>query len=183
MHQPQGCSRVFQTFLRPFERSELMNQTQHEEFLNIWRWWNTIQRIFRCLSLRCLKTPPPAVLNRHFKSKSFYFLFFNVFNVFPKVASGLRHLRTSTRLRWRFWIDWILFILFTSHLRWSPRPLLHSWQPMRPATVSDRDVEISRARLSEVKSGVEGKIYMVKSGWGFLLYTSFTFPGLAFYSS
>ena len=77
----------------------------------------------------------------------------------PKLLRGcrLRHPRTSTRLGWRFRIDWILFILFTSRLRWSPRPPLHSWQPMRPASVSDKDGEISRARLSEVKSGEEGK--------------------------
>ena len=80
----------------------------------------------------------------------------------PKLLQGcrLRHPRTSTRLGWRFWIDWILFILFTSHLRWSPLPLLHSWQPTRPASVSDKDGEISRARLSEVKSDGE------ESRWG-----------------
>lgn len=85
----------------------------------------------------------------------------------PKLLQGCRlhHLRTSTRLGWRFGIDWIPFILFTSHLRWSPRPLLHSWQQIRPASVSDKDREISRPQLSEVKSRKEEKIAHEKRRW------------------
>lgn len=50
----------------------------------------------------------------------------------------------------KIWMEVLdrLVSLFTSHLCWSPRPLLHSWQPMRPVSVSDRDGEITRARPS-----------------------------------
>ncbi len=139
MHQPQGCSRVFlmcQASLRPL-KVWVDKSNAPAEFLNIW--WNTLKKIFLEQSLERVhltnlcwrmlsQTKLPAVFRmtlwKWLKKKKRQFL---DLMCSPKLLQGCRlhHLRTSTRLGWRFRIDWILFILFTSHLRWSPRPLLH----------------------------------------------------------
>lgn len=166
MHQPQGCRRGFLIWfsfnpVNPIMESFSISKGEEIQSKGYFmRLYSVVQLIYLCLHmLCCLKLNYQLCWKWHFRNGKNKWQFLDLM-CSPKLLQGsrLHHLRTSTRLGWRLWIDWILFILFTSHLRWSPRPLLHSWQPMRPASVSDKDEEISRPRLSEVKYGEEEKI-------------------------